>query len=52
VTLGGIQTENVMYEWIPLKVKFLDGKWNLVMSFEGCLRFPKLSVTCKEIILA
>jgi hypothetical protein len=42
VTLGGIGMENVMYEWMPLKVKFLDGKGNLVMSLEGCLRFPKL----------
>jgi hypothetical protein len=42
VTLGGIETENVMYEWMPLKVKFLDGKGNLVMSLEGWLRLPML----------
>jgi hypothetical protein len=53
VTLGGIEMENEMYEWMPIKVKFLDGKRNLVMSLldgkrnsvmslEGCLRLPML----------
>jgi hypothetical protein len=42
VTLGGIEAENVMYEWIPLKVKFLDGKGNLVMILEGFLRLLML----------
>jgi hypothetical protein len=40
VTLEGIENENVMYEWIPLKVKFLYGKWNLEMSLGKGLRFP------------
>ena len=42
MTLGGVETENVMYERMPLKVKFIDGKGNLVMSLEVCLRLPKL----------
>jgi hypothetical protein len=40
VTLGGIEMENVMYEWMPLKVKFLDGKWNLEISPGKGLRLP------------
>jgi len=52
VTLGGIETKNSMYERIPLKAKFLDGKENLVMSLEGCLRLPMFCVICKEIIHA
>jgi hypothetical protein len=38
VTLGGNETENEMYEWMPLKVKFIDSKGNLVTSLEGYLR--------------
>jgi hypothetical protein len=36
----GIEMENVMYERIPLKVKFLDGKGNLEMSLGEGLRLP------------
>jgi hypothetical protein len=35
MNLGGIEMENVMYEQIPLKFMFLDGKGNLVMNLEG-----------------
>jgi hypothetical protein len=44
--------ENLMYERMPLKFKFLDGKGNLVTSLEGCLRLSKPRVICKEIIHA
>jgi hypothetical protein len=42
VTLGGIEMENDMYVWNPLKVKFLDGKGDLEMSLEGFLRLSMI----------
>jgi hypothetical protein len=42
VTLGGIEMENEMYEWMPLKVKFLDGKGNLENESRGLLKVPMI----------
>jgi hypothetical protein len=41
VNLGGIEMEIDMYELIPLLIKFLYVKWNLVMSLESFFRLPK-----------
>ena len=42
MTLGGIETENEIYEWMPLKFKFLDGKGKLVASLGKDLGFSML----------
>jgi hypothetical protein len=42
VTLGGIEMKSEMYEWNPLKFKFLYGKGNLEKILEGFLRFPMI----------